>query len=36
LYGVFLPAAAEMGSREKGIASKCGFARNPTQKAIED
>jgi hypothetical protein len=33
LCGVFLHAAVQAGSREKGTAAKCGFARSALQKA---
>ena len=34
LCGVFLCSAAQLGSREKDMAAKCGFARSAPQKAM--
>jgi hypothetical protein len=34
MCGVFLYAAAQLGSREKGAAAKRGFARSAPQKAM--
>ena len=34
LYGVFLHAATQLGSRDKGTVTKCRFARSATQKDV--
>jgi hypothetical protein len=34
LFGVFLYAATQQGSREKGTMAKHGFARSAPQKAV--
>lgn len=34
LCGVFLHAATQLGSREKGMVAKHGFARSISQKAV--
>ena len=34
LCGVFLHAGAQLGSREKGMVAKHGFARSVPQKAV--
>jgi hypothetical protein len=34
LCGVFLLRATQLGSKEKGMTAKCGFARSAPKKAM--